>query len=350
MTTITKQAFEKTKAGEQTYLYTMTNANGSSVTVCDYGGTLISLLVPNRDGNLVDVLLGYEHLSGYEESDTYFGALIGRCGNRICKGHFTLNGKEYQLAVNNGENHLHGGMIGFDSRIFHVEQEKGVLKLLLHCEDGEENYPGNADVTVTYTFTDDNELQIHYEAISDQDTLMNLTNHAYFNLDGHASGSIADTMLKLYATSYTPTDTCSIPTGEIAPIAYTAFDFTNFRRIGEAIDSEEEQLRFAGGYDHNFVLDHDPDQLSLFAEAYSQESGIYLTAKTTLPGVQFYTGNFIGEHGPAGKNGCTYHKRQGFCLETQVPPDAINHPNFPSPVLKAGEKYDTLTTYCFSLI
>lgn len=350
MAIITKSAYELTKDGLETQVYKMENATGAYVTLLNYGGTLTSIVVPDKDGNETDVLLGYEHLSGYEIATTYFGALIGRCGNRIGKGHFTLNGQEYQLALNNGENHLHGGTCGYDSKIWDVEEIDGTLKLSLFSPDGDENYPGNLTISVTYSFTDDNTLGIHYEAVSDADTVVNLTNHAYFNLDGHASGSIEDHMLKLNASHYIPTDSGSIPTGEIAPVAGTAFDFTAFRRIGDGIDDANDiQIQYAGGYDHNWVLDDDTNQLTEASIAYSLVSGIELTTCTTLPGVQFYAGNYIGEDDPSGKNGLTYHKRQGFCLETQVHPDAINNENFPSAVLKAGDKYDTTTTYQFSI-
>ncbi len=347
MATITKKPFGSTSGGEPATLYTMTNASGASVSVTDFGGAVVSIVVPDRDGVLTDVALGYDDVSGYEAQTTFFGGLIGRCGNRIEKGRFVLNGKTYQLNLNDGNNHLHGGTVGFDKRFWKVEERDGALVLTLHSPDGEEHYPGNLDVTVTYSFRDDDTLQIHYEAVSDQDTVCNLTNHTYFNLDGHASGTILDQKLRIVADQYTVSNDECLPNGEIADVEGTVFDFRNFRRIGDDIDADTEQIRFCGGYDHNWVLSDPSTAISLCAQAYSEKSGIAMDVSTTLPGMQFYAGNFITDENPTGKGGVQYGKRHGFCLETQVFPNATTHSHFPSPYLKAGERYDTTTEYRF---
>lgn len=348
MAKITQSIFGTTKQGEQAHIFKLENNVGSYVTITDFGGTILSLVVPDKNGTPTDVVLGYDSLETYEiEGGAFFGALIGRCGNRIAKGQFSLNGKDYTLACNDGPNHLHGGPTGFSHRLWEASIELGSLKLTLHSADKEEGYPGNVTVTVTYTFGDDNNLSIRYESVSDADTIVNLTNHSYFNLNGHSSGSVEDQMLKLFASSYTPTDSTLIPTGEIRSVAGTPFDFREYKKIGTNLYAEDEQIKNGNGYDHNFVLDNS-GSLSVFAEAYSEQSGIYMKAKTTLPGVQFYTGNFLDETIKA-KNNATYHAHQGFALETQVFPDAIHHENFPSPLLRAGMKYNTVTTYEFSV-
>lgn len=347
---IVKTSFEADKAGRQATLYTITNAQNASVTVCDFGGIITSLIVPDRDGRMTDVVLGYQHLAGYEDSTTYFGALIGRYANRIAKGRFEVGGKNYQVAVNNGENHLHGGKVGFDSRFWEVNVVDGGLQLTLESAHMEEHYPGNMKVKVIYTLDDDNCLTISYEAVSDQDTLCNLTNHSYFNLNGHESGSVEGQMVKLNASSFTPTDAGSIPTGEIRSVEGIPFDFRGYKRIGKDIEESCEQLDFAGGFDHNFVLDKESEELAVAAQAYSATSGISMICETTQPGIQFYTGNYINAQDPVGKDGACYGKRHGFCLETQGFPDAINHDNFPSVVLKAGEQYKEVTKYCFGIV
>lgn len=344
MAKITKSTYGKTKTGEQAFCYRLENSHGAYVTITDFGGIILSFVVPDKNGKMTDIVLGYRSLSEYEQPNgAYFGALIGRCGNRIANGTFSLNQKDYFLACNDGANHLHGGTLGFSHKLWNASTEYGSLKLTLHSPNGEEGYPGNLALTVTYTFNDDNILSIHYEAVSDTDTIVNLTNHTYFNLNGHNSGSIEHQMLKLFSSSYLPTDDALIPTGEIHSVADTPFDFRDFKEIGKEIHCDDQQIQYAKGYDHNFVLEN-PDHLSIFAEAYSKESGIGLRGKTTLPGVQFYTGNYISNELPC-KDGANYAPYQGFALETQVFPDAIHHQNFPSPILRAGEKYDTVTTY-----
>lgn len=347
MTTITKKLFGSTSKGEQATLYTMTNSNGSYVSITDFGGSIVSIVVPDKNGTMTDVVLGYDDVTGYEKQDTYFGALIGRCGNRIEKGRFTLNGTTYQLNLNDGNNHLHGGSVGYDKRFWNVEEKDGNLVCTLNSPDGEENYPGNLDITVTYSFSDKNELSIHYEAETDQDTVCNLTNHVYFNLEGHGAGPILNHKLRIFADQFTLGNDECVPTGVIADVEDTVFDFREYRRIGDDIDANVEQIQFAGGYDHNWVLSDSSNNLTLCAQAYSEETGIAFDTKTTLPGMQFYAGNFIKAENPIGKGGVHYDKRHGFCLETQVFPNATTHAHFPSPYLKAGEKYDTTTQYCF---
>ncbi|MGN0242861.1 MAG: aldose epimerase family protein [Lachnospiraceae bacterium] len=349
MTTITKKPFGTTSNGEPATLYTMTNATGASVTVTDFGGSIVSVLVPDRDGNLRDVVLGYDDVTGYETQTTFFGALIGRCGNRIEKGQFELNGKTYQLYLNDGNNHLHGGRIGYDKRFWNVTEKDGALELTLHSPDGEEGYPGNLDITVVYTFDDNNVLGMEYTATTDADTVCNLTNHSYFNLNGHDSGSIVNQQVRIVADQMTLGNDECVPIGEIVPVEGTVFDLRDLTTIADGIDADDEQIRFAGGYDHNWVLSDQTGNLALCAQAYAPESGIFMDASTTLPGMQFYAGNFITSDNPVGKNGVHYDKRHGFCFESQVYPNATTHRHFPSPFLKAGDTYHTKTTYAFSV-
>ena len=336
-----------TKDGRKAKTYTITNSQGAYVTISDFGGTITSLLVPDKDGKLRDVVLGYESASDYQSGGGFLGSLIGRFANRIGKGRFTLNGKEYQLATNDGANHLHGGNVGFDEYIWQVEELPSALKLSMESPDGDEQYPGTMKVEVIYTFDDDNCLTIAYKATSDKDTICNLTNHAYFNLDGHKAGDIGEHVLKLYASAFTPTDEGNIPTGEIADVNATPFDFTKGKKVGQDIESDCQQIKFGKGYDHNFVLDKKAGKMSVVADVYSAQSGIRMITETTQPGIQFYSGNYLG--GNVGKDGMIYEKRGGFCLETQNFPDAINHDNFPSPILKTGETYEEVTKYRFSV-
>lgn len=349
MANITQSIYGTTSQGQLVSVYKLENTKGAYVTISDFGATILSLVVPDKNGTMRDVVLGYHSLAEYEISGgAYFGSIVGRYGNRICNGTFSLNNKQFTLACNDGKNHLHGGTVGFSHRLWNASIEYGALKLTLLSLDGDEGYPGNLNVTVTYTFNDDNVLSIHYEAFSDADTIINLTNHSYFNLNGHHHGSIEDHKIKLFADAYIPTDDTLIPTGEIRPVANTPFDFSEFKTIGQDIHCDDTQLRYANGYDHTFVLHH-PNHLSVFAEVYSKESGIFMRGKTTLPSVQFYTGNFLSNE-RAGKDGISYVPRQGFALETQTFPDSIHHANFPSPILRAGMKYDTVTTYEFSIL
>jgi aldose 1-epimerase len=342
-----KTYFGKISDGSDSYSYTFTNQNGMQMTVTDLGAMLIRVLVPDRDGKLQDVVLGYDTPQEYLEHDSFFGAIVGRSGNRIERGRFTINGTVYQLAINDNDNNLHSGRNHYHTRkwfVCHTEPDSITFRLL--SGDGDQGFPGNFQIDVTYTLTADNTVEIHYEGISDADTVANLTNHTYFNLAGHASGTILDQQLQLDASFFTPVkDNRAIPTGEIRSVKDTPMDFTSPRMIGDAIDSDFDQLTYTGGYDHNYVIDHADGTIRKFAEAYAPESGISMEAFTDCFGVQFYAGNYIALH--AGKDGAEYARRQGFCLETQYYPNAVNQPNFPSPILKAGEKYDTTTRYRF---
>lgn len=317
-----------------------------SCAIITYGGALRALTVPDRAGAPVDVVLGLDTLQGYLEQNKYLGALVGRYANRIGGASFDLNGVRYPLAANDGPNHLHGGPAGFDKRVWTVEKLTADSALLsLHSPDGEEGYPGNLQVRATYTLRN-SALEIAYFAQADRDTLCNLTNHAYFNLSGHASGPVTGQYLQLMAERYTPTAAGSIPTGELAPVAGTPMDLRGPRLIGERIDEPFEQLAMAGGYDHNWVIDGWDGTLRPAARAWSPDTGIVMETETTLPGVQFYSGNGL-DGCPAGKGGAPYGRRWGFCLETQVFPDAPHHPDFPSAVLAAGTEYHSRTVYRF---
>lgn len=314
--------------------------------ILTYGGTIRSLIVPDRDGNPVDVVLGFDTLEDYQTQTCYIGALVGRCCNRIAGGKFTLNGVEYDLAVNNGPNHLHGGLVGFDKQVWTVEsQTDNQVVLSLVSPHGQENYPGTLSVTVTYTLTPDG-LSIAYRATTDADTLCNLTNHSYFNLSGHHSGVVGDQAISIAAQQYTPTDATSIPTGDLASVEGTPMDLRTPQVLGEHWDDDFVQLTQAAGYDHNWVLDGQPGQLRRVAVAHSPATGITMEVHTTTPGMQLYTGNFL-DGCPAGKGGAPYANRWAFALETQNFPDAINHANFPSPVLRPGEVYQEETVYKF---
>jgi aldose 1-epimerase len=348
MTKITTKPFGKTDKGSQATLYTFTNGKGSEVAITDFGGSIVSIKVPDRDGKLADIVLGYDDVKGYESRRYFFGASIGRCGNRIGLGRFTLNGKEYQLNCNDGRNHLHGGFTGFDSVLWDATVKGDSLSLHHVFPDGDENYPGNLDVTITFSFGDDGTFAIRYEATSDKDTICNPTNHSYFNLAGHDTGDILSQQIKIHAEKFTEADAESIPTGKILDVAGTPMDFREFHVVGDRIEADYEQLKFAGGYDHNWVLDKGGDKMGACAEIYDAKSGRHVTCTTTLPCVQFYCGNFIAGD-QAGKGGFVYKKRAGLCLETQFAPDAINRPEFDSPVLKAGKKFDSTTVYHFDI-
>lgn len=316
-----------------------------SCAILTYGATLNSLCVPGRDGKPVDVVLGYDTLEEYMTQDAYLGAVVGRFANRIAKGRFSLNGKEYALAVNNGPNHLHGGLKGFSYRVWTVEEltaDKAVLTL--DSPDGEEGYPGHLSVRVTYTLTEEG-LTLRYEAKSDADTPLNLTNHAYFNLSGHGAGEVGDHVAEIFAHQYIPTDDTSIPLGQPADVAGTPMDFTVPTPLGERVDDDFDQLTQARGYDHSYVVDGEMGVLRPAAEVVSPKTGIKLTVKTTLPGVQLYTANYLTDR--AGKDGARYAPRYAFCLETQFFPDSPNQPAFPSAVLRAGEKFDHTTCFFF---
>ena len=344
---IPKEVFGKSKEGQELHLFTLDNGN-VQVKVSDLGATIVSILMQDKYEKVQDLVLGYDSPEGYYKNTCYFGAVIGRNGNRIDKGRFEINGKEYQLDINDNENNLHSGLNGFDQRRWEtLTVTNDSVTFFLRDEDGQQGFPGNFEICITYTLKDDNTLVLHYEGTSDADTVANLTNHVYFNLGGHDSGSILDHELMLAADHYTPVrDAQAIPTGEVAPVAGTPMDFTVPEKIGLRIDDDFDQLTFTGGYDHNYAIRPDKGPVVKFAEAYCAKSGICMEAYTDLPGVQFYAGNFIAPH--TGKGGVTYNKRQGFCLETQYYPNAINQEGFAKPLLKAGEKYDTTTCYKFS--
>jgi aldose 1-epimerase len=314
--------------------------------VLTYGGAIQSLEVPDRQGRPVDVVLGFDTIREYQRQDKYIGALIGRYANRIAGSCFTLNGEEYELFSNDGNNHLHGGKEGFDRKVWDAEMEGRALRLDYISRHMEEGYPGNLSVRVTYSL-EDNGLVIHYRATSDMDTICNLTNHSYFNLDGHASGSILRHTLKLYASAYTPVaDRQCIPTGDIAGVEGTPMDFRENTSIGERIDNPFEQLRFGAGYDHNWLVEGDIDTLRPAAEAYCEDTGIKLTVTTTSPGIQFYSGNYL-DGLQKGKQGAVYGKRSALCLETQFFPNAPNTQTFLQPILKQGALWEHTTVYRF---
>jgi len=347
---IKKQPFGKTADQEAVDLYTLTNANGVEVAIMTYGGTVVSLKVPDRTGKMTDVVLGYESLEGYLKSSPYFGCIVGRYGNRIAKGAFSLNGHQYTLPKNDGENTLHGGIKAFDKVVWkasEVKSKTGVgLSLSYTSKDGEEGFPGNLSVRVVYTLTNKNELKIDYSATTDKITVINLTHHSYFNLAGE--GSILNHEMMINADRFTPVDSGLIPTGELRSVKGGPLDFTKPARIGARIDEQNEQLVLGRGYDHNWVLNNNTGRLALAARAYEPASGRVMEVYTTEPGLQFYTGNFL-DGSITGKGGQVYKKRYGFCLETQHFPDSPNKPNFPSTVLKPGQKYQSTTVYKFSV-
>ncbi len=344
---ITKQFLGKTKDGSDVFNYTITSEAGS-LTVSNLGASIQSIIVQDRDGNPFDVALGFDSVEAMEEQKMYSGATIGRCGNRLEKGILKIGENTYQLATNNGNNHLHGGPGGFHSRIWDCREDEGKLVFSRTSPDGEENYPGTMEVTVTFSFDDDGVLDIDYEASSDKDTFCNLTNHVYLNLSGHDSGSVADHFVLIDSEATTKINEECIPTGELFPVKGTALDFNQFREIGESIDSDEEQMRFGGGYDHNYTLPESNDGTVPIAEVYSPVTGIAMQVYTDLPGIQFYSGNHMQDV-PVGKNGAHYGYRGGFCMETQYWPNASMHKNFPSPLLKAGETFKSTTTYEFGI-
>ena len=348
----TKKSFGKTPDGQPVDLFVLTNKNGAEVSITNYGGAVVSLKVPDRSGKLADVVLGYDGIDGYVNDKSYFGALVGRYGNRIGHAQFVLDGKTYTLAENNGENSLHGGVKGFNKAVWTAKtlskKDGQLLELSYLSKDGEEGFPGNLKVTVTYTWTDANALKIEYSATTDKKTVVNLTNHSYFNLAGQGSGDSLGHLLTIEADKFTPVDSGLIPTGELRDVAGTPFDFRNSTAIGARISQDDEQLKLGGGYDHNFVLRRSAGSSeSLAARVVEPTSGRVLEVWTTEPGVQFYTGNFL-DGKSAGKGGATYPKRSAFCLETQHFPDSPNQPKFPSVALNPGERYHTITTYKFS--
>jgi len=336
--------------GARVNLYTLRNNKGAEVGICNYGGLVLFLKVPDRHGKFADVVLGYDNLPDYIKDTPYFGALIGRYGNRIAKGKFTLDGKEYTLAVNNGPNALHGGLKGFDKVVweprFLATHAGPSLELVYVSKDGEEGYPGTLSVKAIYTLTEDNALMLDYVATTDKDTVLNLTHHSYFNLAG--KGDILNHQVMMPADKFTPVDVNLIPTGELKPVDGSPFDFRTPTAIGARIGQEDEQLKFGGGYDHNWVINKPMGQLGLMARVYEPTSGRVMEVWSTDPGLQFYSGNFLDGKNK-GKGGWVYKYRNGFCMEPQHYPDSPNQPNFPSVVLKPGQTYRNTIIYKFSV-
>lgn len=349
---IKKTVFGEMPDGTTIDQYTLSNANGVEVKIITYGGRITSLKVPDKNGNFENITLGFDNLENYVNVNPFFGALIGRYGNRIAKGKFTLNGNEHALATNNGENHLHGGEKGFDSVVWEAQPKEGTgesnLIMTYLSEDGEEGYPGNLKVTVTYILNDNNELKVDYRATTDKTTVVNLTQHAYFNLKGDFSKDILGHQVMLDANYYLPVDAGLIPTGELRSVDGTPFDFKEAKAIGRDIEQENEQLELGGGYDHCWVLNGEMGAMRTVASAYEPESGRFMEIRTTEPGMQFYSGNFLDGTLPNPAGG-TYGLRSGFCLETQHYPDSPNQEAFPSVRLNPGETYSTQTIFGFSI-
>ncbi|MDO5336060.1 MAG: aldose epimerase family protein [Eubacteriales bacterium] len=349
---VEKKLFGTLKTGESVYLYKIENKKGAYVEVCDFGALLVRVCVPDRDGLLRDVVLGYDNLEAYLTNGCYFGATVGRSGNRIAGGRFALGGVEYQLPQNENENNLHSGPEGYQLKLWNVkelEEDSDNVAFERVSPDGEQGFPGALHICVRYTFTEENELKISYDGVCDQDTVVNMTNHSYFNLNGAGNGSILNQKLQINADYYTPViDSKSIPTGELDKVEGTPMDFRTEKEIGKEIDADFQQLIYTGGYDHNFVPNgYQKGVVRKIAQARCEESGIVMEVFSDLPGVQFYAGNFIIEE--KGKDGKTYGKRDGFCLETQYAPNSVNEYSFESPVLEAKDTYHTETIYQFNV-
>jgi aldose 1-epimerase len=352
MSDISERSWGSLPSGESISLFTLRNSGGIEAAITNYGGRVVMLKVPDRNGRSEDIVLGFDTLDGYLGHNPYFGAVVGRFANRIANGQFQLAGKTYKLLQNNGANALHGGAQGFDkvawkAAVSNSSNGSPALELRYLSRDGEEGYPGDLQVTVTYTLSEDNTLRIDYAAITDRNTVLNLTNHSYFNLAGHAQGNILDQRVTLNADRFTPVGSNLIPTGDLRGVEATPFDFRQPTAIGARIDANDEQIAFGGGYDHNFVLNHSGNGLSLAARVHDPRSGRTMEVLTTQPGMQFYTGNHIQGEIP-GKGGAAYGVRSGFCCETQRFPDSPNQPQFPSAVLKPGEQYQETTAFRFS--
>jgi aldose 1-epimerase len=350
--TITREPFGKVE-GQRIFLYTLTNSRGMEVKIMTYGGIIQSIKVPDRRGRMRNVTLGFDNLEDYVERNPYFGTITGRYANRIERGRFTLDGKTYQLAINNPPNHLHGGVKGFDKQVWApteiVRQNSVALQLDYTSPAGEENYPGTLVTTVTYTLTNTNRIRMDYHATTDAPTIVNLTNHAYFNLKGEGTGTIENHYLQLNADRYTPVDETLIPTGKIAPVAGTPFDFRKPMRIGARIRNSHPQIVIGRGYDHNFVLNRpsfEDESMIRAAHLFEPRTGRILNVYTTEPGIQFYSGNFL-DGTLVGTSGKVYRQTDGLALETQHFPNSPNQPNFPSTVLRPGEEYETTTIYEF---
>lgn len=342
---VTKKVFGKTKEGKTVTMYTVTNKNGMSLSAIDYGANVVSLMVQDKDGNQDDIVLGYDDVAGYEVNGCFFGAMIGRHGNRIGQARFTLNGKAYELEKNDGDNNLHSGLVGYHKLMFEAETGDNSVtfsRLSPHMEQG---FPGNLKVSVTYTLTDENEWKLLYKAESDQDTLCNMTNHTYFNLKGHDGGPITGHTVQILANGFTETSDDLIPNGRIVDVAGTPLDFREKKELGRDIEADYKPLIQGGGYDHNFVLDKKDGDFAKVAEISEETKGRTMEVYTDLPGMQMYSGNFI--HDERGKNGAVYTERNGVCFETQFFPNSVNIPEFKPCILKAGEKFESLTVYKF---
>ena len=348
---ISKSLYGKLSDGREVFEYTLTNSSGCRMKIITYGATVTSLVVPDRKGKFEDVVLGYDSLEGYVAGASYFGAIVGRYGNRIGKGRFSLDGKNYQVSINDGENHLHGGKIGFNKVVWDAKEVPDsagpAVELKYVSHDGEEGYPGTVTLTVRYTLTDDNAMRIHYEGTTDAPTIFNPTHHSYFNLSGSPTNTILNHQLMIAADSTTPIRSGLIPTGAIVSVANTPMDFRTLTLIGAHIGDKDEQLSLARGYDHNWVLRDYNKQVRKVAEVVEPTTGRVMTLLTDQPGLQFYTGNFL-DGSAKGKNGIAYQFRTGFCLEAQCYPDSPNNPSFPSSVLRPGEVYHQTTIYQFS--
>lgn len=343
---VVKEKFGTAKNGKEVYAFTISNANGMQAKIINFGAILVSLLVPDKDGKPEDVVLGYDSLEEYYGNGSFFGATIGPSANRIGGASFEINGKAYQIDVNDGPNNLHSHMEnGYHKQVWDAVEGDNSVTLTLEGKDGEMGFPGNKKITMVYSLSEDNALKLSYHVSADADTIVNLTNHTYFNLAGHKAGKIEDHLLQLHAGNYTPVVPGAIPTGEIQPVAGTPMDFTKMKPIGQDINADFEQLKLTLGYDHNFVIDGADGSLKEIAVAEDPKSGRKMKVFTTLPGVQFYAGNCIGED--TGKDNTPYGPRKGFCLETQYYPDNIHHPNFPQSVFGPGRDYESVTVYQF---
>lgn len=343
---VIKEKFGTTRCGKDVYAYTLSNANGMQAKIINYGAVLVSLLVPDKAGKTEDVVLGFDNLEGYYGNGSFFGATIGPSANRIAGASFEIDGKTYQIDVNDGPNNLHSHIEnGYHKRVWNAVEGDNSVTLTLEGSDGEMGFPGNKKITMTYSLSEDNELKLTYHVSADANTIVNLTNHTYFNLSGHQSGKIEDHLLQIHASHYTPVVPGAIPTGEIAPVAGTPMDFRQSKPIGQDINADFEQLKLTLGYDHNFVIDGADGSLKEIAVAEDPKSGRKMKVFTNLPGVQFYAGNCIGEE--TGKGNVAYGPRKGFCLETQYYPDNIHHPNFPQAIFGPGKDYESETIYQF---
>ncbi|MDD6629166.1 MAG: galactose mutarotase [Lachnospiraceae bacterium] len=343
---VVKEKFGTARNGKEVYAFTISNANGMQAKIINFGAILVSLLVPDKDGKPEDVVLGYDSLEEYYGNGSFFGATIGPSANRIGGASFEINGKAYQIDVNDGPNNLHSHMEnGYHKQVWDAVEGDNSVTLTLEGKDGEMGFPGNKKITMVYSLSEDNALKLSYHVSADADTIVNLTNHTYFNLAGHKAGKIEDHLLQLHAGNYTPVVPGAIPTGEIQPVAGTPMDFTKMKPIGQDINADFEQLKLTLGYDHNFVIDGADGSLKEIAVAEDPKSGRKMKVFTTLPGVQFYAGNCIGED--TGKDNTPYGPRKGFCLETQYYPDNIHHPNFPQSVFGPGRDYESVTVYQF---